>query len=119
MARRPRPDDVTSDGTPANPIAHVLDLARETIPPIHRAGIPFVAGPAAVALLGRRHRWIARPALLAAGACAAFFRHPSRVPPTAGREVHQPSPNCWLRPMGSSAQIAAAGAGTPTKKSRV
>ena len=91
MARRPRPDDVTSDGTPANPIAHVLDLARETIPPIHRAGIPFVAGPAAVALLGRKHRWIARPALLAAGACAAFFRHPSRVPPTGAGIVVAPA----------------------------
>ena len=60
MARRPRPDDPADTGR----VAHFLDLARETIPPIHPAGIPFVAAPTAVALLGRRHRWIARPAAL-------------------------------------------------------
>ncbi|WP_439031529.1 phosphatidylserine decarboxylase [Gordonia terrae] len=78
MARRPRPDGNGDIGR----VAHFLDLARETVPPVHPAGVPFVAGPAAVALLGRRHRWISRPALLAAGACAAFFRHPARVTPS-------------------------------------
>ncbi|MFT4087193.1 MAG: phosphatidylserine decarboxylase [Gordonia sp. (in: high G+C Gram-positive bacteria)] len=77
MARRPaRPDD--REG-----LAHLVDLIRETVPPVDRRGIPFVAAPAAVALLGRKHPWIARPALAAAGASALFFRHPSRVPPTA------------------------------------
>ncbi|MGV9709273.1 phosphatidylserine decarboxylase [Gordonia sp. NPDC003424] len=76
MARRPRPD-----GSPSE-VGHLVDLARETIPPLHRAGIPFVAVPAAVAVLGRRHPWVARPAALAAAASAAFFRHPKRVPPT-------------------------------------
>ncbi|MFW0783187.1 phosphatidylserine decarboxylase [Gordonia sp. CPCC 206044] len=75
MARRPRPEGSASGA------GHLLELARETIPPIHPAGIPFVAGPAVVALLGRRHPWIARPAAVTAGACAAFFRHPRRVPP--------------------------------------
>ena len=87
MARRPRPDDPADTGR----VAHFLDLARETIPPIHPAGIPFVAAPTAVALLGRRHRWIARPAALTAGACAAFFRHPSRVPPTEPGVVVAPA----------------------------
>jgi len=58
-----------------------MQLVRETIPPIHPKGVPFVAAPAAIALLGRKHPWVARPAALAAGACAAFFRHPTRVPP--------------------------------------
>ncbi|MCH5644063.1 MULTISPECIES: phosphatidylserine decarboxylase [unclassified Gordonia (in: high G+C Gram-positive bacteria)] len=92
MARRPRPDGSTnSPAGEINPFAHLLDLARETIPPIHRAGLPFVLGPAAVALLGRRHPWIARPAALTAGACAAFFRHPSRVPPTGNGIVVAPA----------------------------
>ncbi|WP_132992348.1 phosphatidylserine decarboxylase [Gordonia zhaorongruii] len=76
MARRPaRPDARTGAG-------HLIDLFQETVPPIHRGGIGFIAGPAAVAVLGRGHPWIARPALAAAGASALFFRNPSRVPPT-------------------------------------
>lgn len=85
MARRPRPEG-SSTGA-----AHLLELARETIPPIHRQGLPFVLGPAAVAVLGRRHRWIARPAALAAGASALFFRHPTRVPPTDTDTVIAPA----------------------------
>lgn len=85
VARRPRPDGTRSGA------GHLIDLARETIPPVHRAGLPFVAAPAAVALLGRRHRWIARPAALTAGACAAFFRHPTRVPPTTTGAVVAPA----------------------------
>ncbi|ALG83571.1 phosphatidylserine decarboxylase [Gordonia phthalatica] len=75
MARRPaQPDD--REG-----LAHVVDLIRETVPPLHPAGIPFVAAPAAVALLGRNRKWIARPAMATAAASALFFRHPKRVPP--------------------------------------
>jgi phosphatidylserine decarboxylase len=36
-----------------------------------------LAGAAA----GRRYRWLRRGGLLAAAACAGFFRHPPRVPP--------------------------------------
>ncbi|MFT4126546.1 MAG: phosphatidylserine decarboxylase [Gordonia sp. (in: high G+C Gram-positive bacteria)] len=61
--------------------AHLASLVRETIPPVHPAGYPFVAAASAVALVGRKHRWVALPAAAAAGACAAFFRHPDRVPP--------------------------------------
>lgn len=90
MARRPRPDAsaqhpaTESDGPIRSGLTptHLVALARETLPPIHPAGLPFVAAASTVAVVGRRHRWIAVPATAAAGACAAFFRHPSRVPPT-------------------------------------
>lgn len=85
MARRPRPDGSVSG------LGHLAELVRETVPPIHPAGIPFVAAPAAVAFVGRRHRWVARPATLAAGACAVFFRHPRRVPPTEAHVVVAPA----------------------------
>lgn len=85
MARRPaRPGDRTGP-------AHLLDLVSETVPPIHPKGLPFVGGAAVVALLGRRHRWITRPALAAAGASALFFRHPSRVPPSSPGVVVAPA----------------------------
>lgn len=61
--------------------AHLLELVRSTIPPVHPAGLPFVATGLAVAAAGYRRRWLRRTGLLAAGACAGFFRHPSRVPP--------------------------------------
>lgn len=90
MARRPRP---ASDG-PTAPLddpgaaqegfhpGHVLALVRETVPPMHPAGLPFVLGPAAVGVLGRRSRLVRGAATATALACATFFRHPSRVPPT-------------------------------------
>ena len=85
MARRPsQPDD--REG-----LAHVVDLIRETVPPLHPQGIPFVAAPAAVALLGRNRKWVARPAMAAAAASALFFRHPSRVPPTGAGLVVAPA----------------------------
>jgi phosphatidylserine decarboxylase len=49
---------------------------------MHRAGLPFVGAGLAVAAVGRRNRWLRRAGLAAAGANAAFFRHPARVPPT-------------------------------------
>jgi phosphatidylserine decarboxylase len=72
-------------------LAHFADLARETVPPIHRAGLPFVAAGAAVALAGRRHGWIRTPAAAATLATAAFFRHPTRVPPNAAGVVVAPA----------------------------
>lgn len=77
MARRPTPP-----GTPEKTgLAHFADLVTSSIPPLHPAGIPFVAGPLVLALLGRRRPWLRRVGLFAAGASAAFFRHPNRVPP--------------------------------------
>jgi phosphatidylserine decarboxylase len=58
---------------------------------MHSAGLPFVGASLAVAALGRNHRWIRRTGLLAAGANAAFFRHPHRVPPTRPGVVVSPA----------------------------
>lgn len=85
MARRPaQPGDRTGP-------AHLIDLIGETIPPIHPKGLPFVAGSAAVAVLGRNRPWISRPAITTAAFCAFFFRHPNRVPPTAPGVVVAPA----------------------------
>ena len=58
---------------------------------MHRAGLPFVGAGLAVAALGRRNPWLRRAGLLAAGANAAFFRHPPRVPPTRPGVVVAPA----------------------------
>ncbi|WP_216898674.1 phosphatidylserine decarboxylase [Nocardia alni] len=77
MARRPTPP-----GTPEQTgLGHLADLVRDAVPPLHPAGLPFVAAPLAVAVLARRRKWVRRAALGAAAASAAFFRHPHRVPP--------------------------------------
>ena len=64
---------------------------RSTVPPVHPAGLPFVAAGLGMALVGRDFRWLRRAGLLAAGACAAFFRHPPRVPPTRPGAVVAPA----------------------------
>ncbi|MDF3337629.1 phosphatidylserine decarboxylase [Mycolicibacterium septicum] len=66
-------------------------LVRSSVPPMHSAGLPFVGASLAVAALGRRHRWVRRAGLLAAGANAAFFRHPPRVAPTRPGVVVAPA----------------------------
>jgi phosphatidylserine decarboxylase len=58
-----------------------MELVRSTVPPVHPAGFPFVSAGLAVAVAGRKHRWLRTAGLAAAGAAAAFFRHPARVPP--------------------------------------
>jgi phosphatidylserine decarboxylase len=74
---------------------HVFELVRSTIPPVHPAGLPFISGGLAVAsvgaLAGHNFRWLRRAGLLAAGACAGFFRHPPRVPPTRPGAVVAPA----------------------------
>ncbi len=82
MARRP---DLRSGP------ARLLALAKSTIPPMHPAGLPFVGVGLAVAAAGRRHRWLRRAGLLAAGANAAFFRHPPRVAPSRPGVVVAPA----------------------------
>src|SRR6201996_2052640 len=77
----------------------MLALVRATVPPIHPAGRPFIsaglavasAGAVAQAFTGRNFRWLRRAGLLAAGACAGFFRHPPRVPPTRRGAVVAPA----------------------------
>ncbi|ORV88483.1 phosphatidylserine decarboxylase [Mycobacterium interjectum] len=64
---------------------------RSAVPPVHPAGRPFVAAGLATALAGRNHRWVRRAGLLAAAACAGFFRHPKRVPPTRPGAVVAPA----------------------------
>lgn len=68
-----------------------MALLRQTVPPVHPAGLPFISAGLALALIGRRSRWLRRAGLLAAGACAGFFRHPPRVPPTRPGVVVAPA----------------------------
>jgi phosphatidylserine decarboxylase len=87
VARRPRSN---SDNPSLRP-QHLLSLLRATVPPVHPAGLPFVSAGLGLALVGRRHRRLRRTGLLAAGACAGFFRHPPRVPPTRPGVVVAPA----------------------------
>jgi len=89
VARRPPPADPQ----------HLLELVRSTVPPVHPAGRPFIsaglaiasAGALGQAITGRNYRWLRRVGLLAAGACAGFFRHPPRVPPTRPGAIVAPA----------------------------
>lgn len=72
MARRP---DLHSGP------ARLAALVRQSVPPMHRAGLPFVGASLAVAALGYKSRWLRNAGLASAAANAAFFRHPPRVPP--------------------------------------
>ncbi|BBX88669.1 phosphatidylserine decarboxylase [Mycolicibacterium boenickei] len=83
MARRP---DLQQSGP-----ERLVALVRSSVPPMHSAGLPFVGASLAVAALGRKHRWLRRAGLLAAGANAAFFRHPPRVAPTRPGVVVAPA----------------------------
>jgi phosphatidylserine decarboxylase len=84
MARRP------NDNPQSGP-QRLAELVRSTVPPVHPAGLPFIAAGAAVAALGRNHRWVRRAGLAAAAANAGFFRHPNRTPPTRPGVVVAPA----------------------------
>ena len=90
MARRPRTVGPTAEDPAFSP-KHAYELVRSAVPPVHPAGRPFVAAGLGMALVGRNHRWLRRAGLLAAGACAAFFRHPPRVPPARPGAVVAPA----------------------------
>ena len=90
MARRPRTVGPTAEDPAFSP-QHAYELVRSAVPPVHPAGRPFVAAGLGMALGGRNHRWLRRAGLLAAGACAAFFRHPPRVPPARPGAVVAPA----------------------------
>lgn len=63
-------------------LRHLADLTRETLPPMHAAGRPFVAaGAVAAVLLGRLSPAAGTLGAVATACCAAFFRDPHRVPP--------------------------------------
>lgn len=68
-----------------------MELVRSAVPPVHPAGLPFISAGLVVAVGGRHYRWLRRAGLLAAGACAAFFRHPPRVPPTRPGAIVAPA----------------------------
>jgi phosphatidylserine decarboxylase len=87
MARPARPADAANESE----ISRFVELIRSTVPPIHPAGLPFIAGGLGLAAAGRRHGWLRNAGLSAAGACALFFRHPPRVPPTRGGVVVAPA----------------------------
>jgi phosphatidylserine decarboxylase len=87
VARRPRS---TSENLTFGP-QRLVALLRSTIPPVHPAGLPFISAGLGVALAGRRHPPLRWAGLLTAGACAAFFRHPPRVPPTRPGVVVAPA----------------------------
>ncbi|HEX4723700.1 MAG TPA: phosphatidylserine decarboxylase [Pseudonocardiaceae bacterium] len=63
-------------------VAHLVELARQTVPPMHPAGRPFVLAGAVATVVARR-LW--RPSGLPLGLltawCAWFFREPRRVTP--------------------------------------
>jgi phosphatidylserine decarboxylase len=87
VARRPRAGGENLTFGPQRLVA----LLRSTVPPVHPAGLPFISAGLGVALAGRRYRWLRRAGLLTAGACAGFFRHPPRVPPTRPGVVVAPA----------------------------
>ena len=87
MARPARPADAANESE----ISRFVELVRSTVPPVHTAGLPFIAGGLSVAAAGRKHRWLRNAGLTAAGACALFFRHPPRVPPTRPGVVVAPA----------------------------
>jgi phosphatidylserine decarboxylase len=72
--------------------SHLLDLVRQTVPPMHPAGRPFVlAGAVATLLLRRLWRPLGLPAALLTAWCAWFFREPRRVPPSRPGVVVAPA----------------------------
>lgn len=87
MARPARSADAANESE----ISRLVELFRSTVPPVHPAGLPFVAGGLGLAVAGRRRRWLRTAGLSAAGACAVFFRHPPRVAPTRPGVVVAPA----------------------------
>lgn len=71
--------------------ARLAALVRTTVPPMHPAGLPFVGASLAVALAGRRTRWLRNAGVASAAANAAFFRHPPRTAPTRPGVVVAPA----------------------------
>lgn len=77
---------------PAGFLPHLLALCRQTVPPMHPAGRPFVLAGGLLTLLLRRYArpvWPAGAALTLA--CGAFFREPARVPPDRDGVVVAPA----------------------------
>ncbi|MUL76643.1 phosphatidylserine decarboxylase [Mycolicibacterium sp. CBMA 226] len=87
MARPARPPA----DTPESELSRFVDLVRSTVPPIHPAGLPFIGSALGVAAVGARKPWLRAAGLTAAAACAGFFRHPPRTPPSRPGVVVAPA----------------------------
>lgn len=89
MARRPGPDG----RTPKISIKHMVELTRQSIPPVHPDGIPFVLAPLASGLIAgiTHHKWLRNICLGLAAACAAFFRVPKRIGPSSLNAITAPA----------------------------
>ena len=86
MARPARsPDDDSSEAQ------RFIELVRSTVPPVHQAGLPFIAGGLGLAAAGRNRRWLRTTGLTAAAFCALFFRHPPRVAPARPGAIVAPA----------------------------
>lgn len=69
-----------------------LDFLREQIPPLHKAGYPFVAIFALVALLlGFLSGYLLMLGVILTAWCAYFFRDPERTPPLERDAVISPA----------------------------
>jgi phosphatidylserine decarboxylase len=67
---------------PSGTVAHIVQLARDVVPPMHPAGRPFVLGAAAASLVLRRlSRRAGLLGTLLTALLAWFFREPRRVTP--------------------------------------
>lgn len=76
------PDNASSSAVTSNSVGHAVQLVRETVPPMHPAGRPFVLGGlAATFLLRKVSKRLGVVAGLGTVATAAFFREPKRVAP--------------------------------------
>jgi phosphatidylserine decarboxylase len=75
--------DADHSSAGSSPVAHLVELVRQTVPPMHPAGRPFVlVGALATLVLRRVWRPLGLPAGLLTAWCAWFFREPHRVTPT-------------------------------------
>jgi phosphatidylserine decarboxylase len=97
-------------------LRHLLDLARETLPPMHPAGRPFVATGAVTTLLLRGLSPTASTlSAIATACCAAFFREPHRVPPQDPELVVAPADGtvCSVTPVPAPAELGLDGQPRP------
>jgi phosphatidylserine decarboxylase len=93
-----------------------MDLARETLPPMHPAGRPFVATGAVTTLLLRGLSPTASTlSAIATACCAAFFREPHRVPPQDPELVVAPADGtvCSVTPAPAPAELGLDGQPRP------
>src|ERR1700748_3039485 len=76
----------------SSPVSHLVELVRQTTPPMHPAGRPFVAaGVVATVLLRRLWRPLGLPAALITAWMAWFSRDPRRVTPVRPGVVVSPA----------------------------